>query len=64
MKWRNLVHCNDGKIAVIDTESFWGAKYGLQSFLELNTFEEDARKLIVDEIANLQLSHRRTLRRC
>jgi hypothetical protein len=41
MKWRNLVHTSDGKIALIDTEigTFWGARYGLAYLREWNTLQ-------------------------
>lgn len=64
MKWRNLVHCSDDRIAVIDTESFWGLRYGLLSLLEGNTFTDDARQLIVDEIAQLNKPTVRAMNKC
>ncbi|MBS0359084.1 MAG: hypothetical protein JSS53_07435 [Proteobacteria bacterium] len=55
LKWRNLVYCNDGTIALIDTECFLGAYYGLRSLLEKNSFDDDARKFVVEEIDAMRL---------
>ena len=52
LKWRNLVHCEDGKIALIDTESFWGSYYGLHSLLD-NIRDKEIRFLVENEINQL-----------
>jgi hypothetical protein len=53
LKWRNLVHLDDGTIAIIDTESFTGVKRGLHSLLEKNDLDPDAKKLIKSEIQEI-----------
>jgi hypothetical protein len=54
LKWRNLVHCPNGQIALIDTECFWGQRLGLHSLLENNDFEPEAWQLLVKEVALLE----------
>lgn len=54
LKGKNLVHCPDGKIAIIDTECFGSVFYGLHSLYENNQFEPDAQKLIDREIAHIR----------
>lgn len=54
LKGKNLVHCPDGKIAIIDTECFGSIFYGLHSLYENNHFEEDAQKFIDREIRTIR----------
>jgi hypothetical protein len=41
LKWRNLVHTPRNTIALIDTESFWGVRFGLAMLSEWNKLEVD-----------------------
>ena len=49
-KWQNLVHCPDGRLAIIDTEVADSVPwiYGLHSLLEKNTLVPEARKVLVE----------------
>jgi hypothetical protein len=58
LKWRNLVHCPDGTIGVIDTDAFWGTYYGLHSLLENNKLDEDSIKLVNSEIMKCMIGAR------
>jgi hypothetical protein len=41
-KWRNLLHCADGSLGIIDTECFGDPIYGLHALWEKNTLTEEA----------------------
>lgn len=51
LKWRNLVHCPGGEIALIDTETFIGNPiYALDSLLWGNTCDKKASDLIREKL--------------
>lgn len=50
---KNLVHCHDGTIAIIDTERFSGVERGLKSLLNGNLFHPEAKQQIQQAIDSL-----------
>ena len=53
LKWRNFIHCENGQLAFIDTESFEGQKYGFHSFKEKNTFTPEAEQYLNEEMQSV-----------